>query len=240
MRLIKLMRRSGQYDGIRKLVQTLTDSNASSKFRQLDSAKSDIGSFAAGMHYVRGYVAWYLDNDGSAAVSELRSIHNHDVWGTDALMLMMKIYLFNNAGVSFLDLFHRYTHPQRETFLELSQCLLRELKHSSNEPSLNPTVFTYGCMLLMASGAGDALEKAYNTLRAICKKHPNHVLSHMAFSTCLYLKELPNKAIEFATEFLMKDHKSTRHTQFEHHQQLLLALAQMKLERILINEDCSG
>ena len=81
-------------------------------------------------------------------------------------------------------------------------------------------------------------EQAHNTLKAICRKHPHHVLSHMAFSCSLYLKELPNKAIEFATEFLHRVSKTEiRHSQFEHHQQLLLTLAQMKLDRLLANND---
>ena len=59
----------------------------------------------------------------------------------------------------------------------------------------------------------------------------------MAFSCALYLKELPNKAIEFAFKFLQQNHGKDRHSQFEQYQQLLLALAQMKLDRILRDDN---
>ena len=74
-------------------------------------------------------------------------------------MLLMRIYLFNNAGFSFLDLFHRYSHSERDSHLEISQQLLRDLKHASTPP-FDPTVFTYGCMLLMASNSSNAMDKA--------------------------------------------------------------------------------
>lgn len=159
LRLVILLKRSGQYDTIRKLVETMSKRNTTTYSLRSDIASSDAGCFAEGMHYLKGYVAWHLDNDGAAAVQELQSIRNHNVWGPQALTLLMKIYLFNNAGVSFLDLFQRYTHSQRDSYLEMCQSLLRELKHSSNEPSDELTVFTYGCMLLMASSSTGALEK---------------------------------------------------------------------------------
>jgi len=230
LKLIKLLKRSGQYDAIRKLV-------AETEAVGLDAAAPD---HSAAMHFVRGFVAWHLENDGAAAVRELQPIRGHDVWGTHSLSLMTRIYLFNNAGFSFLDLFSRYSHSARASHIEISQQLLREWKYADCGDEV--AVFTFGCMLLMASsnGNGDALDKAHCTLRAICKKYPRHALPRLAFCCALHLKEMPNKAIECATDFLAESGKETlpdRHSQFEQHQQLSLLLAQMKLQRVLRDDD---
>ena len=61
LKLIKLLKQSGQYEGIRKL---LVDTQERAHTASFQRDGTDFGCFTAGMHYARGYVAWHLDNDG--------------------------------------------------------------------------------------------------------------------------------------------------------------------------------
>ncbi len=240
--LIKLLRRAGKFDNIKELLtETETAMNDPVNNLKINSNNNSYSAISAGIHYVKGYIAWYMDNDANQAINELNLIRTDINWGRDALTLMIKIYLYWSPGFTFIDVLTRYQHKKRHLQLEVCQVLVKELKYFNN-PGHNPTILTIGCLLLLASGNAAALDKAYKTLNAICKKHPKHMFAHLAFSYALNAKELPNKAIQFLNRF-MTDKENKReivfdgHENFETYQELLLSLCQIELNMIFKDQD---
>eukprot|EP01083_Nonionella_stella_P019468 54081_1 len=209
---IRLMKRSGEYEAIKALMNKYSTANE------------------VGVHYIRGYVAWYCDNDGASAMSWLNAIRHDPEWAPLALMLMIQIYLYLSSGATLFDILHLQSN-ERHQQLEVCQVLLRELKYF--KPGHDATLLSIGCVLLMASGNDDALDKAHKTLNVICKKHPQHILSHLAYGCCLQLKELENKATQFLNRFILDNAKKILfegHEHFEDYKQLLLVLLQLQLK----------
>ena len=195
---------------------------------------NDYKLISMGMHYVRGYALWYLDNDGVAAISELNQIRNDTNWAAQSLRLMIKIYLFLNPHFTFIDITSRYCHSSRTQQLEICQSLLKELKVF--DASAN--ILSIGCLLLMASDNNNesALDKAHKTLKKlICKKNQKHLLAHLAFGCSLYLKKMPNKAISFLNAFVVDNSKECLQSSddFEDYQHLLLILLQLQMNQMM-------
>eukprot|EP01084_Bolivina_argentea_P101384 181778_1 len=142
---------------------------------------------------------------------------------------MIKIYLYLNPSFTFIDIMIKYTNNSINKHLEICQYLMKELKYF--KPQYDPSVLSIGCLLLMASNNENAIDKAHKALNSICKKNPKHILSHLAFGCSLYLKKLPNKAIQFFNKFISENPKYDNKN-FDDYQQLLLIISQLKLNEL--------
>ena len=71
--LFQLLRRTGKIDQIKPLM-TETQKFIQNPINSINNTKFNINTMSAGMHYLRAYVLWYLDNEAVAAIDELNPV----------------------------------------------------------------------------------------------------------------------------------------------------------------------
>ncbi|ETO17722.1 hypothetical protein RFI_19596, partial [Reticulomyxa filosa] len=166
-------------------------------------------------HYFRGMVAYVMENDAKAAIDyfnqskmcsrhmmgllkcDEKSLYADDVFDyyTETIKQMITIYLRPDCYQTFYDVLQEYIHEKRSIHLETAYLLLQEWKTYTYENAKDPLVIVYGCRILLCTQKRQDIEKACQTLEAMCKRYPTHFHCHYTYAVALALIEQVDEAI---------------------------------------------
>ena len=142
----------------------------------------------AGLHYCKGYVAWYVENDPVQAIQEFNCARNDSSWGEMAILQMFQIYVAPNQGMLLIESLNSVNgrSKQKGEQLSIMHDLLQQLKNKFRRGS-DPIVLVYGCFILLyAKGNVEAL-KCVQTLSAVIQRFAESSLAHFALGIAIYL-----------------------------------------------------
>eukprot|EP01083_Nonionella_stella_P283179 963735_1 len=175
VKMIKLSRRAGNVKEVTKYVQ----------LAQRSSIKADYDS---GLHYCKGLIDWYFNNDPRSALKEFNQARKDGEWGNMALEHMVDIYLNPDNDLLFGD--KADESRNRKEHINSAEKLLEEIKIRSSKHDPKLEILT--CYILMASGEKASIESATQKLMLLLQLDKDNVRALLALASAFrQLKQIP-------------------------------------------------